>query len=362
MNGSTLRNLGIVLFALIAILVGLQLADSGNESASADGPLFAELKSAVNSIERLSVERNGESPLVVRRDGERWVVDNRDGYPADIGKIRELLIELADAEIVERKTANPERYSALGVRDIDVDGSAGTQLSLSGSDDSFAVILGNSAAGNERYARVVGEAGSVLLDKSLELPASAGDWLVDEILDVPAAEVRSVAVAHADGESILVSKASRDATDFDVAEIPAGRELSYPTVANSIGGALAGLSLEDVRKAGEAEAATVTTVTTFDGLTVTASVFEVSDDERWVAFAATAAASEDGGDTGAASDDADEAGDGAEDTGNAVDVMAQADAVNSRVAGWEYRLPAYKANQLVRRWDDLLKAEESDEE
>ena len=38
MNGSTLRNLGIVLFALIAILVGLQLADSGNESASADGP------------------------------------------------------------------------------------------------------------------------------------------------------------------------------------------------------------------------------------------------------------------------------------------------------------------------------------
>lgn len=362
MNSSTLRNLGIVLFALIAILVGLQLADDGAENPASGEPLFPELKNSVNAIERVSVERYGEEPLVVRRDDGRWIVDNRGGYSADLGKLRELLLELADAQILERKTANPERYAALGVRDIDVEGSAGTGLTLNGGDSEFAVIIGNSAPGNERYARIVGETGSVLINKSVDLPASAGDWLATEIVDIAAADVQSVAVAHDDGESIRVSKASREMTDFSVTGVPTGRELSYPTVANSIGGALSGLTLEDVRRAGDAEATTVTTVTTFDGLVVTASLFNGENDEHWVGFTATAMPIEEAAAAPSEGEEPAEGEGGVDITGSVVDAAEQAEAINVRVAGWQYRLPTYKANQLIRRWDDLLKSEEAADE
>ena len=35
--------------------------------------------------------------------------------------------------------------------------------------------------------------------------------------------------------------------------------------------------------------------------------------------------------------------------------------LNDRVAGWQFRIPQYKANQLTRRWDDILQAETNEE-
>lgn len=397
MNSSTLRNLGIVLFALIVIILGLRLADDSDEGGIASGRLFPDLRDAVNDIDELTIEKAGESPVVIRRDAAAWVVDDRDGYPADVGKIRELLLALADAEVLEPKTSNPERYDALGVRDIDADGSAATLVTATGAggDRRYAVLLGNSAPASGRYARIAGEPGSVLIDQNPTLPEGAGDWLVTDLIDVPAADVSEVTIAHGDGETLRVSKGARDATDFTVADIPDGRELSYPTVANGIGGALADLSLEDVRPAGEADPATVTTVSTFDGLVVTVSLFEgESEDEdagagaeTWLALTAAAMPADDAGtvddeeeldaETDASDDAASGSAEPADEEGpdesggeasaddaalsadaaeESVDPQALADEINARAGGREFRVASYKANQLTRRWDDVLKA------
>ena len=140
-----------------------------------------------------------------------------------------------------------------------------------------------------------------------------------------------MSIKHPDGEAIRIFKAGEDATDFDVADIPAGRELSYSTVANGIGGALNALTLDDVRRAIDSDDAVATTFETFDGMTVTVATTR-DDDATWIALSAAG---------------------GADDT---------AETLNARWSGWQYRIADYKANLFTRRWEDILKAEETDAE
>src|SRR5690606_22728553 len=226
------------------------------------------------------------------------------------------------------------------------------------------------------------------------LPDDAAGWLVPEITDIPASRVQSVTIRHEGGDTIAIRKADAGDTNFTVDNIPEGRELSYPSVANSIASALDNLNLDDVRRAGagaadsegDVEPSRVTTVfRTFDGLEVTVESTG-TEDETWIRLAAAAVPAGDAGTSGDAPgpDDGEETSDGGdgagageaadeapgndageEETGDAEaagddaeaaespDPAAEAESINARVSGWEYRIPRYKASQLRRGWDDL---------
>ncbi|MEJ2533911.1 MAG: hypothetical protein P8008_00150, partial [Gammaproteobacteria bacterium] len=105
---------------------------------------------------------------------------------------------------------------------------------------------------------------------------------------------------------------------------------------------------------------------TFDGLAIEASLAGV-EDAHWLKLAATApfeAAESASGDADGAGPDgnppaADSAPDdvAAEDSaeGEAVTAAERASEINGRVAGWAYEIPAYKAEAMDRRLEDLLK-------
>ena len=38
----------------------------------------------------------------------------------------------------------------------------------------------------------------------------------------------------------------------------------------------------------------------------------------------------------------------------------EASTINARHAGWQYRVPEYKANLIARRWNDILKAQDEE--
>jgi hypothetical protein len=46
------------------------------------------------------------------------------------------------------------------------------------------------------------------------------------------------------------------------------------------------------------------------------------------------------------------------DAESGVTAEEEANSINARHAGWQYRVPDYKANLLARRWADILKADE----
>jgi hypothetical protein len=44
------------------------------------------------------------------------------------------------------------------------------------------------------------------------------------------------------------------------------------------------------------------------------------------------------------------------------DDAGDAEEINARIAGWQFRIADYKANLLNRRWEDILKPVETEEE
>ena len=61
----------------------------------------------------------------------QWTVAERANYPADVSKLRKLLLALSDAKIVEEKTSNPASYAIIGVEDPTMPGAAGAEIELS---------------------------------------------------------------------------------------------------------------------------------------------------------------------------------------------------------------------------------------
>lgn len=342
----TPRAIGIlaaVIAGLGLLLLVLESNRGGNRSVERT-LLLPELETVAADLQGLTIHRSGdEGQIVLKREREQWVVATRDDYPADVSKIRQLVIAMTDARIVEEKTANPKQYAKLGVADP-AGGGSGTLLTFAGADREVAVILGETAQGRYRYARRSQQPKSFLIDRNPPLPGSAGAWLRPDILDLAASEVRRVTIEHADGESIVIEKSAEDQTDFTVRNIPEGRELTYATAANPIGAALAGLDLEEVRQAADGTAASTAAFETWDGLTI--AVAAVSEEEHtWLTFSASA-------------EQAEEAAENAAGTAPASSTADRAAALNDRLSGWQYRVASPKKDLFTRRWDELLKPAE----
>jgi hypothetical protein len=330
MNSKNLRILAAVVVFLVLTILVVERTDDLTPSSQGQN-LLPGFGDDANKTQQIHVSQADADALTLRRESNRWVVATRDDYPADIGKLRPFIIALAEAKVVEEKTSNPELYEKLGVDDPE-NGGSGARVTIEGEDFSYSVILGESAPGKHRYARIPDGDASFLIDRNPQVPEAVGDWLFPEIIDIDSQSVQKVSIVHEDGETITIEKNSQDLTDFAVLDVPQGRELSYATVGNGIAGSLSDLQLDDVRKTSEGSASTSTIIDTWDGLRVNAQLIK-DDDEFWVAFSATAT-----------SENSDQAAE-----------------INDRLSGWQYRLPDHKKNLLTRRWEDILKSVDKDE-
>ena len=325
MNKHTLKWLAAAAVLLVGILIVIDSADR-NESTVESAALIPELKSQLNDVRKITITRSGDDvALIIVRDAENWLVSDRDDYHADVSKIRSVLLSVADARILERKTSNPERYDALGIQAPDASGSSGVALTIAGDSFEHTLIIGNTAQSDYRYVRIADRAQGLLIDRDPDIPEAGGEWLQPEIIDVDAAKVRAVTIEHADGAVIHVRQDNEEGSTYSVADIPEGRELSYPSVANGIAGVLGSLTLDDVRKSEALEQAVTTAFETFDDMKITVRSQKFGED-TWIELAVEPGES------------------------------AQAAAINERVAGWQYKIASYKANLLMRRWEDILKA------
>lgn len=328
MNTRQTKILAIVLVVLLAGFFASNLSKNGKDTSDG-GLLFPDLKAEINDVSQISVSKAGES-ITLSGDGGQWVLVEQQNYPADTSKLRQLLLSLADAKKLEEKTSKAEMYGRLGVEDTSAD-SQGTEIRLRGPDSDRAIIIGKLAQREYRYARIPGEEKSWLIDQNPTLPNELSGWLLPEILDIDSTTVKSVTITHSDGETIHIDKEDAAVTDYTASDIPDGRELSYPSVVDGIAGVLRGLNLESVAAASEPEqddSAATSVFTTFDGLEITVRS-SVRDENTWITVSANHSDAESG----------------------------QAEKINDRVDGWEYQIQSYKASQLRRRWDDILKAE-----
>ncbi len=359
------RNVLILLGAVVMLLALVLFGQRGSSGGS--GKLFApSLEAALNDLERVTITKaNNETIVALERKPEGWVATNKSDYAADVGKLRQGLRALAEAKILEQKTASPELYSHLGVEDVSGEKAAGLAIALTAKGKDLPVlILGNADGSKHRYVRRAGEAPSYLIDKNPEFARGVGQWLDAQIVDVRSDRIAQVTITQPDGQVVRISKPNKDAANYEVADVPKGRELLYPGVANVIGSSLRELNLEDVEPAAASPPAKPTVVEfhAFDGLVVRAEG-EKRGDASWVSFTASVDAAQVARATAAATPTPPAQGAGAPaDTPKPVapppaapDPAADAARINAKVGPWRYKIATFQYDQMTRQLAELLK-------
>jgi hypothetical protein len=152
---------------------------------------------------------------VLQRQGDHFVLPQKGNLPVPVDKIRQLLNQLAQVQLLEPKTADPARYDRLGVGPVATDKQAREIRLLNGPDQVLAdVLLGHEAPNLSRlggglYVRRAAEAQSWLAEGRVELPSSASLWAGGPLFPmVDERQLQSVTLAD-NGERVI--EAVRDA-------------------------------------------------------------------------------------------------------------------------------------------------------
>ncbi len=356
-----------VLAAVVATLLERETAP--RSSADDQGLLYTDLATSLNEIRLIQIgSPDTDDGLDLERSEAGWLVKQKNGYRADPGRIRQLLLRLAEARILEAKTSNPELYDRLGVGDPGQED--GGTLLVVGPPANLRLIVGRqeTRAGSGTYVRREGEAQSYLVGEDLSVDRDPLDWLEKDLFDVDGMAIEKMTVEHADGEMLeLVRVGER----LVVAGIPEGRELSSPGASQPMTRGLSPLRFDEVVSAGESDLGPQDATVRYhldDGRRITARAWR-REDQSWVAFdvdldpvedtpVAEPAAIEEAAEPEETGEETGETGETGETPSEPEAMRADPEDVarqDADLAGWVYRIPTYKYEQIVRRMDDLLK-------
>ncbi len=286
------------------------------------------LEQNVNAVTTVTLRKGDGTQATLRKDGGSWRVEER-SWPADLGKVRKLLLDLGALNIVEEKTRLPANYPQLGVEDVASPKATGTRIDIAAPTRSWAVIIGKSSGAKSGYVRVANTQQALLAAPLLTVDSDPKGWLEHALLDVPVARVRQVEEHPAQGPSFTVSRDKKEQADFAVSPLPKGRELTSAAAAEPITTALASLNLDDVRKGGApADAPAAHAVYhTFEGLELELSGRK-DGTHSLIAIKARSTAKE---------------------------AAAEAERLAARFAGWEFEIPDYKYTAIFTPLEDLLR-------
>jgi len=388
MNQKTL--IGLAGAAIVAIVAAMALNHSNrpsDETVEKSTWLAPSLRDHVNDVSKLVVTGAENKVLAtLERGANGWTLAQKSGYPVDTGKLRAFLLKLADARRLEQKTSNKDKYAVLGVEDIGAGDAKGIEVELGGLAQPLKLIVGNADPRGGTYVRVADDAQSWLASGALAVDRTAADWLHKDLADIAATRVASVAITHADGSRVAISKNAEGDANYVLADVPKGREAGSEFAVNGLASALAGLRFDDVLPAAEAapgDKPLKARYATFDGLVVEVVAWEKDGKDLAQFVASVDAAQADKGIEAAqakakADYDAATAADAAKKDGDKApaDTPAKPIAVsdpakdreervaaldkqvaelNARFKGWTYVIPAYKYANINKSISDLLK-------
>ncbi|MGB5542320.1 MAG: DUF4340 domain-containing protein [Gammaproteobacteria bacterium] len=355
MKGRTL--IALTVAALLAGIVALWLGQTSRPASLAGGdyfyPGFDQQINEVSTIHLLSSDEASGITLV--RKDNRWVVQEKSGHAADAGAIRNLLLKLAEARVLESKTSNPALYPRLGVEDVSGESGSGVLLKIEGPTPPTQLIIGNieTRAGSGTYVRTQGESGSYLINKELQPKRQAQEWLDRQLLDISPEMIRTVTIRHSDGEIVRLLGIDGH---LALATIPEGRELSSPAATSPIGRGLENLRLEDVMPAAQFDAGDPLAVVSYqliDGRLITLRAWQIGNDRYIALELGMAMEDQDPVSGGVAQSDGEQASDAESQTARADVEQVARD--SEQLAGWIYRISVPRYEQLVRRSEDLLR-------
>jgi Domain of unknown function (DUF4340) len=265
------RFISLVIAALAVISGALYLSTQRNLPRDSQGvALLPYLAAELNTVSALSIRRSGAAPSVtVHQQDGRWTVAQRGDYPADVAKLRKLLLSLSDAKIIEEKTSNPANFSAIGVDDPSAPGATGAELSFVARDGTHALIVGKTT-GEGNFVRRAGENTTFRVEPAISFEAEPRFWIETKLIDIAAADILSIAVKPAAGPAYTVHRDTAGG-NFVLDAVPPGRKAAEAAALAPSPTTYSHLDADDVAPMGDVDfsKASIATVTLSGGNVIT---------------------------------------------------------------------------------------------
>lgn len=331
----------VTLMATIAVTLSqpdLATVELANE------PAFPTLRANPDAAKTIVV-RTAEGPVTLERSGDgTWLTKEKDGYPAAAGKIRQLLVEMADMRLVERKTKRAEGFARLEVEDLEAEESKSRQVRVEAADGTVLAesLLGRSVSrytgGRDKgtYIRRPGDEHAWLAGGGPEVQVGSVDWLKPDIVHLANETIDRIVIQPEDGEGYAVSR-DAEGKDLLIEILPEDRKVKNGVLSRLASG-LAFVELNDIAPKAtynKPETYPVARLTTEDGLEVTAQLYKQGED-TWAAFEARYIGEDEAGDEAGAA------------------ARKAAEEINARVGNWVYQIDDFIVERLTLPLEDLL--------
>jgi hypothetical protein len=399
------RSFAVLLLATVAC-VGLGAyalidRDVPVTAAQVDEPLAPTLAQALDSVAKVTVQTGGQT-MTVSRSEQGWRLEEKGGYPVQPGKVRDLVLAIANARLVEAKTDDPERLDRLELDDPAAEESRSKLVRIENAEGEpiAAVVVGKTKYGlygagrGGAYVRKADQDQAWLADRQIEVPTEAIDWFDTKISALPAGEVAEVTLQAQSAEPTRLVRAAGNADGLTLAAVPEGREAD-PEKIGRVTGLLESLTMQDVRPAAEVDFGTdprKARFVTADGVVLEATMAEKPKPDKadekvfWVRFdvsrgeppavrasssgpapeAQAAAATEQEAATAeaepvepegdkATAEAGPEAADAKADAAPPPSPEEQVAKLEAALEGWAFEVPQWQAQRLTWTADDLLK-------
>lgn len=278
MNAKSLYVLIGAAIVAVGIAIALRIGHAPRSEADEHAqPLLPALRSHVNDVTSITVTGAGDKVVAtLTRGKDGWTIAERSGYPADLTHIRELLVKLDRATLVERKTSNPKRYRDIGVDDVKDRDAKGVRVDIAGLAKPVRLIVGTySGSLGGTFVRRDGEAQSWLASGELVVAKTVAGWERRDIAEIAAARVASITLTAPDKSPLKLDKERASDSSFRIAGVPDGRKIR-PGMDATLASVLSGLRIDDVVPAKDAAPSgrvSRAEYVTFDGVRVDATAW-----------------------------------------------------------------------------------------
>ncbi len=292
-----------------------------------------------------------DKQIILKRRENRFVVVNKDNYPAQTGKVNDLIMDLLGIKTVEFITDNPQNHQDLQVTEE----KTRNVVKLFDKENEIitGVIVGKGAETAGTYVRLASENDVYLTEQPPWVREDPLDYLEQKILDLDQKNIARVTVSDPNGTYTLKSEPN-DSGIILVEKIPEGKKLKdneYEQVFK----ALTSLSFDDVMSLKSAPN-NLEFDASYACLLHDSTLYKIdiaeTNDANYIKCRAEF--------TGAQKKVTITRDESEEQLKKKEAILLAQDAVqefNEKHAGWVYKISDYKAKNLTRDFDELLEDE-----
>ncbi|MCC6778699.1 MAG: DUF4340 domain-containing protein [Hyphomicrobiales bacterium] len=329
----------LVLLAVLAVVsVGAAAAvlRTGTTSIASDRRgerVLPALAAKPNDITGVMVRQGGEPLSIDRRDGGFVAADT--GFPIKADSVRDLIAGSIDLTFEEARTADPARYNDLGLADPGATEGAGKRVVVrSAGGDLADFVIGNrdtgvGGAGGGMFVRLTGQPQTWLARGNVRLPSRRADWFEAVDLGVKRDDIKKVVLTGGGRDGVTITVGADKPGELVIEGVPEGRVADTGKLAR-LTALVEGFSFDDVRKRSPAAAdPRRVTIDIGDAMRLTVAA---ASDPGWVQISV-------------------------EPVGDAR--REQVSAIAAKVAGYDFRLPADRAELIGWTMDDLTNEQKS---